>query len=511
LKMSDIIQITSGSYTTTTRGDDLIIKVGSGQMTLKEAANRRLRVQNANGTIDTLNPNGIAYIYNNESDTLLIGSNLNDTINNLGSNVTINAGVGDDSIYNEGYDSKNISISGGAGNDTIMCRGDELTINGGTGDDTIRLFVPYSSANNSVIQYANGDGKDIIYSYNSTDTIEIAGSSYTTTTSGNDVIISVGSGKMTLKNAFDYTLNIVTVSGGTSTNTETNTETTTTKLPTGLKYNTNKTQITVSTKFKGDTVDLSEYATTVKTVKATSFNKTLKISGNDLGNKITVGKKATTVYGGEGNDTITGGKGADVLYGDEGNDKIKGGSGADTLVGGAGADTLTGGAGKDVFVYEDGNDIITDYKAGQDSIMIEDEIEAVSVKGSNVIFTIGDGSLTVKGGKNKKITFIDSEGEVISNDKYTKSTKVANFVESPPVAGAGRTPTAGDAGSDYDYWFAADENFTTAEIDAVDNLIKTKSPAINLTELNVDFTSINQNDKSQTTLAAYNKINNSYF
>ena len=56
---------------------------------------------------------------------------------------------------------------------------------------------------------------------------------------------------------------------------------------------------------------------------ATSFNKILTISGNDLGNKIIVGKKATTVYGGAGAEAITGGKGADVLYGDDGTIRLK--------------------------------------------------------------------------------------------------------------------------------------------------------------------------------------------
>ncbi|MBR1397799.1 MAG: calcium-binding protein, partial [Selenomonadaceae bacterium] len=215
-----------------------------------------------------------------------------------------------------------------------------------------------------------------------------------------------------------------------------------------------------------------------------------------LANIIKVGKKATTVNGGSGNDVITGGKGDDALYGDEDNDKLKGGAGADTLSGGAGNDTLTGGNGKDVFIYDgQGIDVITDYKAGQDAIQINGTINAVTVKGKNVTFNVGDGSLTVKNNKSKKIKLVDSNGNTISEEKYTKSTKAANFVESPV------------AGSDYDYWFAEDDNFATAEADAVESLVTTTDSAINLTELTVDYTSINEKNKStyQLTLTTCNK------
>ena len=77
-------------------------------------------------------------------------------------------------------------------------------------------------------------------------------------------------------------------------------------------------------------------------------------------------------------------------------------------------------------------------------------------------------------------------------NEISKTFKIAGFVEEPND-------------SDYKYWFAAAENCAAAE-DTFDSLITTTAdnPAINLTELNVDFTSINPGVRSQTTLTAHN-------
>ena len=56
-----------------------------------------------------------------------------------------------------------------------------------------------------------------------------------------------------------------------------------------------------------------------------------------------------------------------------GKDTIVGGSQNDTIIGGNGIDFLTGGAGADNFVYQNptqGNDLILDFQAGQDRILI---------------------------------------------------------------------------------------------------------------------------------------------
>ena len=134
-----------------------------------------------------------------------------------------------------------------------------------------------------------------------------------------------------------------------------------------------------------------------------------------------------TLIGGSGKDTIYGNAGSDKLYGGKGNDYLSGGSGNDSLYGGVGNDTLTGGSGKDVFVYakSSGNDVITDYTAGTDKIKISSgSISKTKISGKDVVFTIGNGTLTVKNGKGKKITIVDANGKTTTK-KYSSSSKTA--------------------------------------------------------------------------------------
>ena len=69
-----------------------------------------------------------------------------------------------------------------------------------------------SYGTNNIIQYTSGDGNDVITGYDSSNKIQISGSSYSTQASGSDMIIKVGSGKMTLKNARYSSVNITTTS-----------------------------------------------------------------------------------------------------------------------------------------------------------------------------------------------------------------------------------------------------------------------------------------------------------
>ena len=107
---------------------------------------------------------------------------------------------------------------------------------------------------------------------------------------------------------------------------------------------------------------------------------------------------------------------------------------------------MTGGNGNDVFVYanNDGNDVITDYTANQDKIRITSgSISSSSIKGSDVVLKIGSGSITVKNGKNKSITVIDSKGK--------SSSKVY-----------------GSSSSNYEeHWFTEDNNFLENEIEFI--------------------------------------------
>lgn len=169
----------------------------------------------------------------------------------------------------------------------------------------------------------------------------------------------------------------------------------------------------------------------------TNEGESVSINGGGGEDTITSTGDLTTIYGGEGrdsiintgnnvwidggtgNDTIVNNGGAATISGGIGNDEITGGSqfdsifgsfGNDTLNGGAGDDILTGGFGKDIFVYENGNDTITDYAVGEEIRLASNEISSTAFDGKDLVFTIGNGSLTVKNGKGKEITITDSSG-----------------------------------------------------------------------------------------------------
>ena len=78
-----------------------------------------------------------------------------------------------------------------------------MSIVGGKDNDTI-----VNNGTNNIYKYANGDGNDVIIGFGSTDTIKITGAKYTKKNSGNDIILTVGKGKITLKDAKGKTLNI---------------------------------------------------------------------------------------------------------------------------------------------------------------------------------------------------------------------------------------------------------------------------------------------------------------
>ena len=83
-------------------------------------------------------------------------------------------------------------------------KGSNVTINGGVGNDTISL------GGSTLIKYAEGDGNDLIQGFGDTDTLKIASSSYSTKKSGDNIIVTVGKGKITLEGAtYLDTLNIV--------------------------------------------------------------------------------------------------------------------------------------------------------------------------------------------------------------------------------------------------------------------------------------------------------------
>ena len=241
-----------------------------------------------------------------------------ETLNSNLDKVTILGGAGNDVLENDFGD--NVSISAGDGNDTIwnvakeelnsatysydtLDTPDKVTLSGGKGDD----YISNQLGSKVVFQYTSGDGLDTIRGFNETSTLSVVGKKYSTKTSGDNVIVTVDKGKITLEGA--ASLSAVNVDFS--------------KLLTV----TNKTSSPV--KIDSD----------IKVVDASARTKAVKITGN---------AKANSILGGSGADTLQGGKGNDTLWGSAGNDK------------------LYGGAGKDTFIYKpgEGTDTIYDWEAG---------------------------------------------------------------------------------------------------------------------------------------------------
>ena len=292
-------------------------------------------------------------LYNDNSEKVFKGTAQNDYIINEGDTVTVNAQGGDDYILNIG--TNDVSLSGGAGNDEIyntdaasnvtidagegddfICNedGEDVTIKGRAGDDLIRLGY---CAENNLILYNVGDGNDIIEGFNESSTLQIVGS-YSTTTSGADIIVTVGEGSITLSNAV--------------------------YLP----------DINIES---GDSKLLMLDDSSAKTVKIASAIRTVDASDRTAAINLTGNKYANTISGGAGKDTIYGGNGNDSVYGGKGNDKLYGQNNDDTLWGGAGNDSLWGGSGADTFIYNsgEGKDIIYDFD-NSDMLKITGEFSA---------------------------------------------------------------------------------------------------------------------------------------
>ena len=189
---------------------------------------------------------------------------------------------------------KNDTLAGGKGNDTLA---------GGSGSD---IFV-YS------------EGNDVITDWTADDKISLTAALSDTTLNGSDVVLKIGSGSLTVKNAKGKTLNVITSTGENFSNV-----------------------------LGGSTLTLTNAATSpvtvdsaVKKIDASSRTKAIKIIGNAKANSIVGGAGNDCISGGKGNDSIFGGAGNDSLWGNAGNDKFFCGEGDDIIFGFANGDTLT--------------------------------------------------------------------------------------------------------------------------------------------------------------------------
>lgn len=425
---------------------------------------------------------------NTNHEIFITGTSSADSITNYGGKVTISTGKGNDYVHtisepdyndyeNKFFSDESVSIKTGAGNDTVGDYGGwKNTINTGTGNDLISLSSQsYGDAWNTeecVIIYKSGDGNDKIYGFDEDDTLKISGSSYSTTKSGKNIILTVGKGKISLIGAASlFALNIDCSEDDSSAS----------KLITLTEGSD-----TYSNTVKGATIQgLGGKDSIYNTGKNVSINSG---AGNDY---IYNGRGTScTINTGTGNDSvynrglecaINTGAGNDSIYNyyahyctintSAGNDSVYNFAGSNCMINtGAGNDLIS------LHSWSSGNIII--YNSGDDNDKIYgfDENDMLSIcggaystvkSGKNVLVTVDDGKITlvgaaslsklnIEGTKFLKVTnktfspvTVDATTKIIDASSRTKAIKITgNGLDNTITGGSKNDSLYGRAGND---------------------------------------------------------------
>ena len=388
-----------------------------------------------------------------DSNTIINGTGSADSIWTFSdnTNVTIAAGAGEDTIH---VGSSYVSVNAGDGNDSIGVNSlsDHVTVNPGAGDDKISLYSSSAKNNYNVVQYASGDGNDIITGFGSDDTLQITSGTYTTTKSGNDVILNVGSGSITVKSA-PVNLKVSGTYGSSSTPstpTTPSTPSTPSQSSSAVRITNKNDNTVVSGSSSNDTIYNygsrvginayagNDYLVSFSTLISDSYYGYVTIDGGAGDDTVEGFGHLTYINGGSGNDSLySSGKNNTVIAG-TGNDYvvnygsyniINAGTGNDTIENKSIGDhsTITGGAGNDlislssasdanVIVYSagDGDDTILGFNT-DDTLYITNGTYTKADSGSDLILTIGSGTVRFAGmaGKDLSVIGTESNGELV--------------------------------------------------------------------------------------------------
>ena len=428
-------------------GDDYIVGEGS---------NITIRAENGNDTVYVSNSDH-AFIEGSDGADSLIAGGTQSYQDGGGIGITINGGTGNDYIRSK--TNTNGSMIGGNGDDTILALGSpqNLTINGGYGNDLISL----ESGVNALIYFNSLDNNDIVYGFNENDTLQISGSSYSTTASDNNVIVNIGSGTINLIGATGKSLNIVSTNSSSPSTSTTQNETST---PTVKPSTGNTPQTSVSGNYSHYIIQKSNnvytYGTGNRTITSYAQNEIVRlddyqglddISGNNFYIKSKSGRLEiqnshgkwigysafnseviaySYVASNSGNVDGRLKDQAKILIGAHNkNNSIVAGDGDASLWGGNGGnDTMTGGDGRNEFYYTigNGNDVIKDaeYKDLVNLLGVSlNQITGYSSDSNSTTLQFSDGgSLRVEGS-----SIIDY---LIDGQKYWYSRSTKRMIKS---------------------------------------------------------------------------------
>ena len=382
---NDTLEITSGNISSASlSGSDAILSVGTGKITVKDAKEKELN--------------------------LLIGSEVITTVIS--------------------------TISGETGNDNLVSTGKNNTLVGGAGDDTITV-----SDKANLIQYATGQGKDVIVGLGETDSIEItSGAVKNSVQSGSDVLVTINSGTsnvITIKNRELKTLLVddnfivyndsqypISLTSGADNKSFTDKNATVYGVGgNDTIYNSGDNSYidggagndrlfntggndTVYGLESDDTIQISDSYSTLKS----GSNVIIQVGSN----KISL--NGATVYGVGGNDTISNDGANSYIDGGAGNDRLTNTGSNSTIAGGTGADTIyTSGEGSVIeYGSGDGKDVIVGF-GGSDSIQITSgSVTKATQSGANVLVTVGSGTSNVITIKNFQLNHLLIDGGLLT-------------------------------------------------------------------------------------------------
>ncbi len=366
-------------------GENVVVNVGNGSITLKDVKTSDLTVKG--GSI-MYNSN----VFSADSDDVTISDD----------HIEAFALAGDDTITNNG---NNVFISGDAGKDQIYLESDAkgVTVAGGEGDDTI-----YSNGAGNLIQYSNKDGKDIIEGFGGNDTIQIvSGTISRSVQSGDNVVLTIGQGTITIKDTLLRDLlirdgHIIANSG---------------------PFSDYDDDVTVEE-------DFTEAFALAGNDTITNYGNVVYISGDAGDDKIYLEGDASgvTVAGGAGNDTIYSNATGNLI-------QYSNGDGKDIIDGFGGSDTIQVGAGVISKITQSGANVVL--TVGQGTLTIKD----TEVK-NLVIDTVGG---TIMENPNPS-PFTDKADKVTVDTNYSVASALAGN-DTVTNTGEGNT-IYGDAGND---------------------------------------------------------------
>jgi|GEM_PF-3423275 len=390
---------------------------------------------NGNNYIDASSANtgnAVSLSGNGGRDTLIGGSG-NDTLRGAASSSLV-GGEGDDAIFAEGTD---ISIDAGNGNNTIVFSTaaqmkSAATIIGGKSVDTVKVdskvrlydadFVNFSGIEKLVLTsnptdggnyielglLANARGLETVISGTGNDTIDAGAFNSSVTLvgdgGGDNLLIGSAAGDSIYGGTGSETIlgnaGNDTISGGGGAD----------SILGGvgdddIRVSTAAAMLAVATISGGADNDTLKLTSQNQNVDDRNFAKVDSIVtfqvADGVGSTVSIGSSGGNadasgigfLFGGNGSDTLTGYTDqATTISGNDGNDSIIGGTATDSLLGGVGNDTIAGAGGSDIVLGGAGNDSLFGHTSGAASLSGGDDDDTIVGNGSSDTLDGGAGA-----------------------------------------------------------------------------------------------------------------------